>query len=193
LAAILSLEERVKASRVYVRRDRERAIVARSFLRQILAAYLQCTPDSIAFAYTANGKPHLAGDAPALRFNLSHSNALFLCAVSSHCEVGVDVERMGAMPEADAAAIVERFFTEGEKSAYQTAANGQKDLAFYKLWTRKEAIAKCSGWGIAQERGPQNFEGAMIDLTPAAGYIGSLAAQCPSCTVQTWRWPDCPD
>jgi 4'-phosphopantetheinyl transferase len=191
--AILSLEERVKASRIYVRRDRERAVVARGFLRQILAAYLQCPADAVAFAYSVNGKPYLAGDAPALRFNLSHANAIFLCAVSSHCEVGVDVERMGAMPEADAAAIVDRFFTESEKSAYQTAANGQKDLAFYKLWTRKEAIAKCSGQGIAQEGVPQNFEGAMIDLTPAAGYVATLAAQCPSCTVQTWRWPDFPD
>ena len=189
LAATLSRDERLKTSRLYVRRDRDRAIAARGLLRHILATYLQSDPSALAFEYNSNGKPSLASDSIGVRFNLSHSNALFLCAVS-RSDVGVDIERVGGLPEADAKAIVERFFTEAEKSSYQAAQGGQRDLAFYKLWTGKEAKAKCSGLGIAQERPVENFEGTMLDLTPAAGYIGSLAVHSPTCRLQTWHWPD---
>jgi 4'-phosphopantetheinyl transferase len=189
LAATLSREERLKVSRFHVQRDRERAMVARGLLRQILAGYLQCAPCALAFEYNPNGKPSLASNKSGMQFNLSHSDALLLCAVS-RCEVGVDLERVGGLPEMDADAIVERFFTEAEKSSYRATSGGRKDLAFYKLWTGKEAIAKCRGHGIAQEGPAENFEGTMLELTPAAGYIGSLAVQSASCRLQTWHWPD---
>jgi 4'-phosphopantetheinyl transferase len=188
LAGILSIEERLKASRLVIPGDRARAVAARGFLRQILASYLQCEAASIEFEYNPNGKPSLVRGQSGPRFNLSHSNALFVCAVSSQSEVGIDVEQVGGMPDSDASAIVERFFSEIEKSAYRTSKDDQKQLAFYRLWTRKEAIAKCSGQGIAEERPPQTFDGVIIDLTPAAGYIGSLAVETPSCTLQTWCW-----
>ena len=189
LANTLSRDERLKVSRFHRPRDRECAMVARGLLRQILASYLQWDPCALAFEYNPNGKPSLASNQGGVKFNLSHSGALLLCAVS-RCEVGVDLERLGSLPNSDAEAIVERFFTEAERSSYHAARGGQKDLAFYKLWTGKEAIAKCSGHGIAQERPAENFEGAMFELTPAAGYIGSLAVQSPSCRLQTWQWPD---
>src|SRR5665213_1782663 len=189
LAATLSRDERLKVSRFHRRRDRERAMVARGLLRQSLAAYLQCTPCALAFEYNPNGKPSLASNQGGVKFNLSHSDALLLCAVS-RCEVGVDVERVGGLPEMDADAIVERFFTETEKSSYRATSGGGKDLAFYRLWTGKEAIAKCRGHGIAQERPAENFEGTTRELTPAAGYIGSLAVLNPSCRLQTWDWLD---
>jgi 4'-phosphopantetheinyl transferase len=193
LDSVLAPEERLKISRLHRARDRERALAARGFLREILASYLQLVPAAIRFHYGTNGKPSLADGQGSLQFNLSHAGALFLCALSSSCEVGVDVEQTGNIPAGDTEAIAQRFFTEEEKADYREASDDQKQVAFYKLWTRKEAIAKCLGHGIAQERSVEGFKGAIIDLTPAAGYIGSLAVQSGACRLQTWHWPDSPE
>ncbi len=94
LRSRLSSDELARAARFHFERDRTRFSVARAALREILAHYLGTSPAEIAFVYGDHGKPALAPPYGDLRFNLSHSHDLALCAVARGSEVGVDVERI---------------------------------------------------------------------------------------------------
>ena len=59
--------------------------------------------------------------------------------------MGIDLENMER--KLDPAAIAQRWFTEQEQAAWAGAK--QSRLAFFNIWTRKEAVLKAHGGGIA--------------------------------------------
>ena len=86
------------------------------------------------------GKP-LFPDFPQLRFNLSHSGRLTLCALS-HLPVGVDIEQLRPR----GASLPRYALTAAEYAAWEAAGGGWP--AFYALWTRREAWCKYTGQGL---------------------------------------------
>src|SRR5437899_2448391 len=82
LYATLSPEERTRSGRFQFERDRQRFIVARGVLRNLLGRYLGTEPCQIRFVYNAFGKPDLSAEfGNRLGFNLSHSADLVLVAI----------------------------------------------------------------------------------------------------------------
>ena len=147
-AALLSDGERQRASRFAFDRDRNRFIVARAWLRRLLAERLDVEPGSVEFAYGPRGKPALAGPLAdsGLRFNVSHSDDLAVYAFSRGREIGVDVEAVRAMPDGDG--IAARFFSHRENEAYLALDARDRPLGFFNWWTRKEAFIKALGDGL---------------------------------------------
>src|SRR6266480_2537258 len=140
--ALLSDAERQRASRFLFDRDRDRFIVARACLRQLLAARLGTPPDSVDLVYGAHGKPALApwyADTD-LRFNVSHCDDLTLYAFSSGREIGIDVEAVRRIRDADD--IAARFFSQRENRAYRALEHSDRPLGFFQCWTRKEAFIR---------------------------------------------------
>ena len=90
-----------RAGRLYVERDRHRFVVGRALLRTRLGRYLQREPSTLEFAYGEHGKPALRDPTVACHFNVSHSSNAALFAVSCERAVGVDVEHIRDMPDAD--------------------------------------------------------------------------------------------
>ncbi|HWD18020.1 MAG TPA: 4'-phosphopantetheinyl transferase superfamily protein [Verrucomicrobiae bacterium] len=164
--------ERDRACRFRFARDRDRFIASHGLLREILATALSGAPASIRFAYGPNGKPRLAAHSK-LHFNLSHSDSLALVAVAWEREIGVDVERVRALPEMEE--IARRVFSQEEQAAWQAAAPAERTPVFFRLWTRHEAIAKCSGAGLAEVEGPVDFRGTVTEVTPAPDFFGAVA------------------
>jgi 4'-phosphopantetheinyl transferase len=167
LAQSLNDEEMARAGRFHFDRHRHAFIVARGFLRSVLARYLQIAPAAVAFVYGQKGKPALAGPglAPAspLRFNLSHAGELALLAVAHGREVGVDIEQF--RPMSDAAQIAARFFAASEFATWQALPPEQQVAAFFNCWTRKEAFIKALGDGLSY---PLNgFEVSLVPGEPA--------------------------
>src|SRR5262245_57990033 len=80
----LSADERARARQFRFDTDRHRFLTCRSAVRAILAAYTGVPPSEILFAADANGKPVLDRDRHGhdIRFNVSHSGALALLAVT---------------------------------------------------------------------------------------------------------------
>ena len=150
-AAQLSNAERERASRFACARDARRFIVGRARLRQLLAARLGggVRPESVELVFGACGKPALANPAlnSQLRFNLSRCDDLAVYALSSGCEVGVDVEAVRPLPEADV--IAARFFSRREHAAYRALDPCDRPLGFFQCWTRKEAFIKALGEGLS--------------------------------------------
>lgn len=147
-AACLSADELVRASRFVAPHDRTRFIVGRAFLRHALAARLGMRPDALRFRYSSRGKPALES-ATGLQFNLAHSAGLAVCAfVDGGAEVGVDVERIKPMGDADA--VARAVFSPAERARYETLAGEARLRAFFEAWTRKEAFLKALGCGLAR-------------------------------------------
>src|SRR6476469_9332667 len=103
LAGLLSADERERAGRFAFEHDRRRYIVARARLRQLLGERLGAAPESLRFVYQAHGKPALARYAGQrdLRFNVSHCGEVAAYAFTEGREVGVDIEEVRELPDAD--------------------------------------------------------------------------------------------
>jgi 4'-phosphopantetheinyl transferase len=207
LAAALSPDELARAERFRFPQLRTRFTAARGQLRKLLGQYLQLDPASLEFAYTARGKPGLAGAAAGrLHFNLAHSQDLALIAVTRLAPLGVDVEKIRPMP--DALAIAERFFSTAERAAFETLPSAAHDVAFFHLWTRKEAWLKATGDGIAESLSkievaflpgePARVRAiagdaaagdawSLCELNPAGGFVGAVAIPSRQAAFECWR------
>jgi 4'-phosphopantetheinyl transferase len=193
LAQTLSADEQARADRFYFERDRLRFIVGRGLLRVILGRYLGLEPAGMYFDYSAQGKPALAEtgleDKRRLCFNLAHSHRLAVYAFSRGREIGVDVEHI--RPIAEAEQIAERFFSAPEITLLQALPLQQKQETFFIIWTRKEAYLKAVGAGLARpldqfdvSLGPklvipgdpqEAARWSICDLKPAEGFVAALA------------------
>ncbi len=143
--SVLSPEERDRAHRFRVERARTEFILARAALRTLLGRYLNRPPESVAFAYGERGKPFLPDG--ALQFNMSHSAGFAAYAFTSGCEVGIDIERI--RPMRDLEAIAERFFAPAETRDVLQLEGKDRESAFFRCWTRKEAYIKAVGAGLS--------------------------------------------
>lgn len=152
-----------RADRFHFEKDRRAFALSRGFLRYVIGRYLGTKPGAVRFSYGPYGKPALDGS-NALRFNLSHSRAVALVAVTESKEVGVDVEYI----RADFATedIARRFFSPREVEAFNALPRDQQVAAFFRCWTRKEAYIKAIGRGLSQPL--DGFDVTLVpDLPPA--------------------------
>ncbi len=95
------------------------------------------------FHYGEHGKPSLAQH-PGIHFNLSHCKAAVACAISDR-PVGIDIE---GIREAKPPLV---RHTMSEREAHLILSSPDPDLEFTLLWTRKEALLKWAGRGIAAD------------------------------------------
>jgi 4'-phosphopantetheinyl transferase len=149
LEQFLSEHERRRAARYRVLRDRQHFTVARAALRAILGAYLHLDPWQVQFGEGVHGKPALAGkhDASQIRFNMSHSGGVALCAIAYGRAVGIDVERIRL--DLDVEQIAEEFFSLQEVAALRRVPSEHRIRAFFTCWVRKEAYIKAKGEGLS--------------------------------------------
>ncbi len=146
-ALLLSPDELLRANRYRFERDRRRFIVARATLRKLLGGCLAVAPDAVVFAYARNGKPLIADPASDIQFNVSHAHERVLYAISRSHVLGVDIEYLHR--EVDHDALSRRFFTPREYAELQRIPESGRKHAFLTCWTRKEAVIKATGDGLA--------------------------------------------
>ncbi len=195
----LSADERARAERYRLNRDRARFVVGRGLLRAIVAHYLDQDPSAVTFRYGAHGKPMLDDDAPsALTFNVSHAGGLALFAVSQGRAIGVDVEHVRAIPDEELGRLATLSFSRHELAHFASLPAHLKQDAFYACWTRKEAVLKALGYGLSAPLDkfdvsfasseparvlrmdidavePMASRWTLAELTPAPGYVGAIA------------------
>jgi 4'-phosphopantetheinyl transferase len=195
LFALLSSGERDRAGRFQRAEDRHSFTAAHGTLRLLLAPMLGTEPDALTFAANAYGKPGLV-PRRAIEFNMSHSGGIVLIALAQHIPIGVDVEVQRPMPER--AAIVRRYFHPGEAADFAAVPPADAEAAFFRCWSRKEAVVKALGLGMSLDlhryrvaclpgakADVLELEGddmpqktwSLIDLHPGPGHVGALAAR----------------
>ena len=171
LQGLLSSSEMRRAERLRFERHRRRYIVAHARLRQQLGERLGVPPEAVELAYAANGKPRLTRN--GLRFSVSHCDEVALFAFSSAAQIGVDVEAIRPIREADA--IAAQFFSARENEAYAALAPQDKPLAFLRCWTRKEALAKALGLDFSMPMKAHAPGCRVHSFFPLPGFIAALA------------------
>ncbi|NWG12194.1 MAG: 4'-phosphopantetheinyl transferase superfamily protein [Acidobacteria bacterium] len=181
---VLSDDERVLACRFRFDHDRRRYIAAHGILRMILGRYACSDPRNLRFHAGRYGKPGLK-DTP-VRFNISHSGDMMLCAVAHGREVGVDVERVRMEFEFEGTA--RRIFSLRELAVWSALPEAEKPMAFFRSWVRKEAQVKARGGGLTlpvteweELLLPERYcdgRWSLQPLDPAPGYVGALVVEC---------------
>jgi 4'-phosphopantetheinyl transferase len=142
----LSPDECERADRFVFTIDRERFILGRAWLRNVLAGYLHCRPQALQFAYNRYGKPALnQTQSTHLHFNLSHSRDRALLAIASDIRVGIDIEAIREIADKE---LVTELFSAREQSLWYSLPASEKQAAFFAGWTRKEAWVKAHGAGL---------------------------------------------
>jgi 4'-phosphopantetheinyl transferase len=144
--ALLSLEEQAFAEKLRFPQVKQHYQWVRIAVRQILADYLLEPAEKIRFAKTEYGKPYLV-DYPDINFNISHSGAFLLVAISEVGAIGVDVEQVQPI-KTPLAKLVAHCFAEEEMAYWQMLPEKTQLVEFYRFWTRKEAFVKAVGRGI---------------------------------------------
>ena len=162
----LSSIEQHRAGRLVFDKDRSRFRAAHCALRELLARRLDCPPSAPDFQTTTQGKPYLAAlssTTGACRFNLSHSEDLALVGMADDVEIGVDIETVRIID--DALSLAREVFTCREQAELRETPPNQRDSAFLRGWTRKEACLKAVGCGLG--------------VSPRAFHVGLAGEQTP--------------
>jgi len=191
LVEVLSPDERERATRFHFARDRDRFIVGRGVLRELLGAYLKSSPEGLHFRYGLQGKPALERDnrSPTICFNVSHTKGLALFAFARGRRVGIDLEYIRADFKVEE--LAQRYFSESEREELSALSASSKAEAFFLCWTRKEAYIKACGEGLHIDL--KSFD---VTLTPdqPANFTGGVesrwqlnaffaADRCPAAVV----------
>lgn len=205
---ILAPDELDRTQRFHFDHDRRRYAVGRGIVRRLVAGYLGLSdPRSVSIVYGPYGRPELSPEHGALRFNLAHTGGFALLAFARDVEIGVDVERVQALP--DLHSVMRSCFAARERDiiAGLTSAD-QQHAAFFRCWTRKEAVLKALGSGLARPldsfviaidedasgvismAGEPNAasDWQLRHLTPAEGFVGAAAWRGPAMTDASFTY-----
>jgi 4'-phosphopantetheinyl transferase len=198
-ADVLTSEEYSERSGITSVRVRTQRFVSRMVLREACGLVCGIAPQDVRFAYNEHGKPRLDHPARlspviegACHFNLSHTDDLIAFGASTAGPLGIDIERVAARP--GIAQIARRFF-HPQEFAYATAL-GQPvcERRFFEVWTRKEALLKALGTGLATDLrriavplpgGEHRYTGVagafeVLDVPMPEGYAGAIAYTAPA-------------
>ncbi len=201
---LLDPTERTRADRFRAATLRRRFVAGRGGLRTLLGTVLNSPARSIAFAYGDHGKPRLADAHPSgVEFNLTHSHGLALCAVTIGQAIGVDLEAIRPLENAER--IIGRFFSPVEQAEFLRLAEADRRSAFFRGWSRKEAFLKATGTGLSTALdsfdvtlGPlprllrvgndpiESTHWTLLDLHPDPTFASALATRSLNVSLQLW-------
>ena len=169
--SVLSPDELERVHRIRLLTQKQRTIAARGALRHILAQYLKMAANDIQLAYNEHQKPYLAMAAQQfLHFNLTHSKDQALLAVTRNYPIGIDIEKIESKFNLD---IAKRYFSTTENQALAQLPAQEQVLAFFRLWSRKEAMVKAIGMGLS---------------LPLSSFSVSPHDETEMITIGTQRW-----
>ncbi|WP_107670767.1 4'-phosphopantetheinyl transferase superfamily protein [Cyanothece sp. BG0011] len=201
---LLNEEEKIKAQRFRFEKHQQRYTLARSSLRKILSFYLGISPQDIKFQYNEYGKPELLDKINTinLQFNVSHSENIAIYGITCDYLIGVDIEYIRPMSEAEN--LARRFFSQAEFEQISLLSSQEKEREFFKLWTAKEAYLKAIGKGISgglekveiSTKKPRKFMSLpecdhinynLLYLTPQDNYLAAIAVEDNQQTYHYWQ------
>lgn len=145
--SLLSNREIERAGRLRTARLRDRYIVAHAARCVIVDAAFDIACRDQHVELGPRGKPYLV-DRPDIQFNLSYSRDRFAVAVARATAIGIDVEYLRGIEDADALAALHYSPAERRALAAQPVGSAEHDRIFLSIWTRKEACLKALGLGL---------------------------------------------
>jgi 4'-phosphopantetheinyl transferase len=154
---VLSAQELERSALFVHSVDAQRYRAAHSALRILLAQATDSSVDGIHIDTLPQGKPVMSPEAHGHQtqpFSLSHSGGLGVLLLGEGLPtgdlaqpLGVDVELMAQ--RMGMAAMMGQYMSDDECMALLALPAADRDLAALRCWTRKEAVLKALGCGLA--------------------------------------------
>ena len=179
LATTLPPETVANTKRLRRESDRRRSLWSQYILRRLLSERTRRSAGSLVFGKGPYGKPYLV-NTQGPHFNLSHAGPMVAIAIAED-DVGVDIECVKHIPLEEE--ILRMHFAAAELAWYLAHSEAERPCAFYRLWTRKEALAKATGLGLSMPlnssvlTAPSNRyrEWQVLSFPAPAGYCAAVA------------------
>lgn len=177
--AALSDAELAHATRLSSAEQASAYVSGRGFLKYLLAYYSGCSPKAIMLAYLRHGKPviDMSRNRHDLRFNVSHTDEMIVCAVGTQYDLGIDVESM--QKDVDTAHLARLILTATERDLYRQRNEALDVRRLMQAWVLKEAAVKASGRGL-------NFPLPEILSGPRADAWMALDSPASSGDIKRW-------
>ncbi|MFF5207104.1 4'-phosphopantetheinyl transferase family protein [Streptosporangium sp. NPDC000396] len=197
LTGALNATELERASGFHREPDRRRFLTACWLLRTTAAAQLDVSPADVPIDRRCSGcgkphgKTHIRTATAQLHASVSHSANRVAVALSTAGPVGVDVEEVPSGPVGE---LAQCALSPAEQVALRELPERDHNIAFAKMWVRKEAVLKATGHGLrippeqVEVSGPQEKPALlswpldispdtvrMRTLDPGDGYVGVVA------------------
>jgi len=134
--------ELARAPRAAFRRDGLRFLAGRHALYGLLAQAPGRSRAQVALNFGEIEEP--APVHGGVQINVSHSGAEALIGLSGDGAIGVDIEQVRAVSDADA--LVGEHFTESERGYWAGGVAARRDRRFLGGWTRKGGMHQRDGW-----------------------------------------------
>ncbi|MGQ0626116.1 MAG: 4'-phosphopantetheinyl transferase family protein [Sporichthyaceae bacterium] len=182
-SALLDADERARCARLRSAADARRFRTAHVLARVVLGITTGADPAQLRFAFRcaacegSHGKPALPGGP---EFSLSHAGTLVVLALAP-VAVGVDLEPMTALDRPGAAdELSEVALCARERVAVRALPGAEQAAAVLSAWTRKEAVLKLTGHGLAVNPADLELSGPGVRpprvlAAPAAMNLGEVA------------------
>ena len=147
--AVLDREERQRYDSYANATVARRFALGRAILRGVLGAATNVAPAEVPLHTGLHGKPKLTGASNGPWFSIAHSEDLYVVALSTVGEVGIDVERHRAIEQWER--VADRVLDANERLqlAAEVGAGEEPGRVFLRHWCRVEAELKAVGSGIA--------------------------------------------
>ncbi|SPB12994.1 4'-phosphopantetheinyl transferase [Caballeronia novacaledonica] len=190
--AVMNASERARAARFLRHADVARFGVMRCVLRHVLAAETHRDAASLMLEADDRGRPFLAHpDAPD--FNVSHSGAFGLIAISKKRRVGVDIEE--ARATFDWRELAPAVLADVDRREIEAMPDEHaRSATFFDCWTAKEAVLKAHGVGIGGAAITMTSfpvlprDGVRYTLTREGGAFDAIALDAPSGYAAALAW-----
>ena len=146
---LLGDDEQQQLKRFHFKKDQHNYLVSHALVRLALSEYTDLKPEIWQFQKNSHGRPDIkqaANDTP-LKFNLTHTQGLCACVVTSGAQCGIDAELINR--KNDLKKIAQRMFADSEIDTMQSLQGGEFRKSFFRFWTLRESYVKALGTGLA--------------------------------------------
>lgn len=127
--------------------DKNRFLYARVIVRSVLASVLGCHPRDVPLKVDT-GRPFIDPEVGLdIRFSISHAADAVLVSFRRDIETGIDIERHRGFDNIKD--VARRVMTDTEHEQFRRLQGAESVSAFYRLWSRKEAVLKLMGTGFS--------------------------------------------
>lgn len=204
--ALLSPGERCRAESLKVIKVRQRFVISRAILRQLLADYMAVNCAAVELFQGPFGKPYVRQiKGGHVVFNLSHTADHLVIALGCQRQIGVDIEV--CRERVNLAALAGKCFSDSEFRQWQQLESEDKKVTFYRIWTRKESFVKAVGRGISlglkfcemsiqapvkvlsvPDNCGQPSDWRVIDLNVPLGLSAAMTTDGPECKLIYRYW-----
>ena len=134
-----------RSSSFYNVQDRNTFVVCRFYLKKLASEFLDLPIDNLKIGYGTNGKPFIENE--KLYFNCSHTEDIFVIAITTLGEIGIDIEWLHR--PVVISKLSNLILSDKEQFSLSQCREDKRKEMFLKIWTVKESFFKGLGSGLS--------------------------------------------